>query len=120
MNGMQVSNGKAVDGTGHLIQSIADILGTPLGSRVMLRDYGSLIFDLIDQPINAATMMLLRAATVVALRRWEPRIRIGKVLLSGLPTDGSLTITVSGTRTDLPASTARTTLAIPLPATIAS
>lgn len=120
MNGMQVTNGKAIEGTDHLVQSIADILGTPLGSRIMLRDYGSLIFDLIDQPINAATMMLLRAATIVALRRWEPRLKIDRVLLSGTPAEGSLAITISGTRTDLPAATARTTLSIPLPATIAS
>jgi len=119
MNGMQVTTGKANEGTDHLVQSIADILGTPLGSRLMLRDYGSLIFDLIDQPINAATTMLLRAATVVALRRWDPRIKVDRVSLSGAVAQGSLVITVSGTRTDLGTPTSRTTLAIPLPATLA-
>ncbi|MGL4827152.1 MAG: GPW/gp25 family protein, partial [Vibrionaceae bacterium] len=34
----------------HIKQSIQDILTTPLGSRVMRRDYGSAIFELIDQP----------------------------------------------------------------------
>lgn len=120
MNGMNGTTGKAIDGANHLAQSIADILTTPLGSRVMRRDYGSLLFDLIDQPLNAATAMLLRAATAIALRRWEPRIRISQVTLSGTPANGSLVISLSGTRTDLPAGTARATLSIPLPATIAS
>ena len=120
MNGMHVSSGKALDGTDHLAQSIADILSTPIGTRIMLRDYGSLLFSLIDQPLNAATTMLLRAATAVAIRRWEPRIRVAQVALSGSPATGNLVIRISGTRTDLPAATARATLSIPLPATIAA
>ncbi|SPX13597.1 Baseplate assembly protein W [Escherichia coli] len=44
------------DGTGnlndmeHLKQSVRDILTTPLASRVMRREYGSLVPDLIDEP----------------------------------------------------------------------
>lgn len=120
MNGMHVLSGKALDGTDHLAQSIADILSTPIGTRLMLRDYGSLLFSLIDQPLNAATTMLLRAATAVAIRRWEPRIRVTQVALSGSPATGNLVIRISGTRTDLPTATARATLSIPLPATIAA
>lgn len=120
MNGMNATTGQAIDGAQHLAQSIADILGTPIGTRTMRREYGSLLFDLIDQPLNAATAMLLRAATAVALRRWEPRLKLSKIALSGTPAQGSLVITLSGTRTDLPAPTARTTLAIPLPALIAA
>ena len=120
MKGMSATTGKAIEGVDHLARSIADILSTPLGSRLMLRDYGSLLFDLIDQPTNAATAMLLRAATAVALRRWEPRIKITRVTLSGSPAAGNLAITIAGTRTDVPPATARTTLSIPLPSTIAS
>ena len=46
------------DGTGnlndmeHLKQSVRDILTTPLASRVMRREYGSLVPDLIDEPMN--------------------------------------------------------------------
>lgn len=116
MNGMNATTGRAIDGTAHLAQSITDILGTPLGSRVMRRDYGSLLFDLIDQPMNAAVQMLLRAATAIAIRRWEPRIKVTKVSLSGTIADGTLVITIAGNRTDLPAANARVTLSIPQPA----
>lgn len=54
MNGMDATTGKPLSGDAHLAQSVADILTTPIGSRVMRRSYGSLIPSLIDAPINAA------------------------------------------------------------------
>ena len=114
MNGMDARTGKAISGNAHLAQSIADILTTPLGSRVMRRDYGSLLFDLIDQPITGATRMLLRAATAMALRRWEPRLRLTAIGIDGEPALGSLSITVEGERTDLPRANASVVLSIPI------
>lgn len=114
MNGMNKIDGTALGGNAHLAQSIGDILTTPLGSRVMRRDYGSLLFDLIDQPINAAVRMLLHAATAIALRRWEPRIKLTRVSLSSGDANGSLTIIIEGDRTDLPPASARVSLSIPI------
>lgn len=111
---MSRTSGKAITGDAHLAQSIADILSTPLGSRVMRRDYGSLLFELIDQPLNGALRMLLHAATALALRRWEPRLRLARVRLQGDPHQGELTILIEGTRTDLPAPNAQVTLSIPI------
>ncbi len=114
MQGMDVSTGKPIGDEAHLAQSIADILSTPLGSRVMRRDYGSLLFELIDKPINGAIRMLLQAATAIALRRWEPRLRLTRVTLSGEPSAGRLTLRIEGQRTDLPPSNSLTTLTIPI------
>ena len=114
MNGMNKIDGTAFGGNAHLAQSIGDILTTPLGSRVMRRDYGSLLFDLIDQPINAAVRMLLHAATAIALRRWEPRIKLTRVSLSSGDANGSLTIIIEGDRADLPPAGARVSLSIPI------
>src|SRR5689334_3853401 len=68
MIGMDAATGKALDGNAHLAQSIGDILFTPLGSLIMRRDYGSMLFDLIDQPFNGATRLLIYASTALALR----------------------------------------------------
>ena len=114
MQGMDVSTGKPIGDEAHLAQSIADILSTPLGSRVMRRDYGSLLFELIDKPSNGAIRMLLQAATAIALRRWEPRLRLTRVTLSGEPSAGRLTLRIEGQRTDLPPSNSLTTLTIPI------
>ncbi len=114
MLGMDRTTGKALSGDAHLAQSIADILSTPLGSRVMRRDYGSLLFELIDRPINGAIRMLLHAATAIALARWEPRLQLTRVQLEGEPADGRLTIRIEGRRTDLPAANSLQTLTIPI------
>lgn len=114
MIGMDKTTGKALSGDAHLAQSIVDILTTPLGSRVMRRDYGSLLFELIDKPINPAIRMLIHAATAIALRRWEPRLRLSRVQLQGEPAAGRLTLRIEGTRTDLPAANGLQTLTIPI------
>lgn len=112
--GMNRQTGSALQGSAHIAQSIGDILNTPLGSRVMRRDYGSMLPDLIDQPLNAATRALFFGATALAISRWEPRLNIRRVSLSSGNSQGELAITIEGDRTDLPAANNRTSLSIPI------
>lgn len=77
--GMDASTGRAITGDAHESQSIATILNTPIGSRVMRRDFGSLLPELVDQPMNNALLLKIYAATALALQRWEPRRRLRKV-----------------------------------------
>ena len=79
MRGVDATTGKALEGLAHLRQSVRDILTTPLGSRVMRRDYGSRLFDLVDAPLNEQTVVDLYAATAEALQRWEPRLSVQQV-----------------------------------------
>ncbi|BBI68699.1 hypothetical protein PKHYL_28900 [Psychrobacter sp. KH172YL61] len=74
VKGMSRSTGQRIDQTNHILQSVRDILMTPIGSRVMRRDYGSLLPFLIDAPINAYFIMQLRASVIHALMRWETRV----------------------------------------------
>lgn len=115
MRGMDRTTGKPLEGNAHLAQSIGDILTTPIGHRVMRRNYGSLLFDLLDLPLNPATRSLAFAATALALRTWEPRLRLRRVGLEG--SEGALgqgVITIEADRTDLPAPNSRVTLSLPL------
>jgi len=80
--GMNSASGRKIDGHSHIQQSIADILSTPLGSRVMRRNYGSFIPQLIDQPLNNANLLRLYSAAVVAIAEWEPRVKITRVTRS--------------------------------------
>lgn len=100
MKGMNATTGAALDGDEHLEQSIADILTTPIGSRVMLREYGSDIPALIDQPMNAVTRQKVYAATATALARWEPRIRLTRVTLDAGDVAGSYRLTLEYRRVD--------------------
>ena len=76
---MNRHTGHAITGLEHLRQSVGDILSTPIGSRVMRREYGSLVPELIDHPDNNASQVRLFSAVASALLRWEPRFRLTRV-----------------------------------------
>jgi len=98
MGGMIGSNaitGTALTGLEHLKQSIRDILTTPIGSRVMRRTYGSRLFDLIDSPTNRHQLAALYAATASALRAWEPRFQLQRVVVASIGV-GRVNLTVHG------------------------
>lgn len=105
MRGVNASTGTSIDGIDHLAQSIGDILSTPIGSRVMRRDYGSLLPQLVDQPFNGATRVRLFGAIATALMRWEPRLRLTRVSIEIGSDPGAVTVTVDGVRTDTPTAT---------------
>ncbi len=113
MIGMDARTGKPLGGEDHLRQSVRDILSTPLGSRIARREYGSLIPELLDQPMNALGRMRLIAATALALARWEPRLRVSAIAVVPAAT-GAVSMTIDAVRTDVPAPNARTRLLVPL------
>ena len=82
MHGLHAHTGQPVAGLEHLRQSIRDILTTRLGTRVMRRDYGSRLPDLIDRPMTPRLAMDLYAATADALARWEPRFELTRVRIA--------------------------------------
>jgi phage baseplate assembly protein W len=88
MRGIDSTTGKPLSSQSHLLQSIRDILTTPIGSRVMRRDYGSRLFELVDQPMSRGLAVDFIAATADALTKWEPRMKVRKVNLKELDSDG--------------------------------
>ncbi len=86
--GMNATTGAVLDGLDHLRQSVRDILQTPRGSRVLRRDYGSDLFRLVDQNLTGLTLARIYAATVLALRQWEPRLKVIRVVTEGLAETG--------------------------------
>lgn len=80
--GMDARTGRRITDHEHYRQSLSKIFMTGRNSRVMRRDFGTTIPDLIDQPLNAVTRMRLIAATVMAAKKWEPRLSVSKSTLS--------------------------------------
>ncbi len=95
MRGMNAETGRALEGADHLRQSIRDILRTPVGSRVMLRGYGSRLPALVDQPATPGLRAALVAATAEALDRWEPRYRLRRAAVD-LSEPGRVRIDLEG------------------------
>lgn len=100
MIGMHATTGRALADNAHLAQSVADILTTPIGSRVMRREYGSQLPDLIDAPTNDATRLKAYAAIAMALMCWEPRLRLSRVQLFLGDQPGQAVLDIEGTRVD--------------------
>lgn len=112
---MSATTGRAMDEAAHIRQSIRDILTTRVGSRVMRRDYGSLVPELIDQPANPITQMRLRAATVMAVLRWEPRIQINRCTIA-IGYDGGVDVQLDAQRRDGPRAGSALSLTVPVAA----
>ncbi|EDU7763677.1 baseplate assembly protein, partial [Salmonella enterica] len=74
--GMNRNTGIGISDSEHISQSMRDILLTPVGSRVMRREYGSLLSALIDMPQNPALRLQIMVACYSAIQKWEPRIRL--------------------------------------------
>jgi len=92
MHGMHATTGKPLSGTAHLVQSVADILTTPIGTRIMRRDYGAQLPELIDQPQNGSSIVRMYGAIATALHRWEPRITLIRMALTPSTTPGRATL----------------------------
>ncbi|HBR5116500.1 TPA: GPW/gp25 family protein [Klebsiella pneumoniae] len=97
--GMNRATGERISDVDHISQSIGDILRTPVGSRVMRREYGSLLSQMTDQPQTPALELQIMAACYMAILKWEPRVR-----LTGITTarqfNGQMVVEVTGQITD--------------------
>jgi len=92
---MNVNTGKTISEIAHIKQSIANILSTPIGSRVMRRDYGSRLFERIDQPINGELIAEIYSDIVEAISTWEPRFEVEQVTLQSI-NKGKIVIDLEG------------------------
>ncbi len=95
MKGMSAETGKELEDLDHLKQSIVDILTTPIGSRIMRRDYGSRLFELVDKPVNRDFTLEIYAATAEALQKWEKRFKLEKVKITEVK-EGKVTLDLEG------------------------
>lgn len=93
---MNRTTGAPLSGWPHVEQSIAVILTTPIGSRVMRREFGSELPELIDRPMNSETILAVYAATAQALARWEPRYALTGVEVVGTGETGTLGLRLRG------------------------
>ena len=105
--GMNRDTGLNISDTEHISQSMRDILLTPVGSRVMRREYGSLLSALIDMPQNPALRLQIMVACYSAIQKWEPRIRLTAISFE-TGDAGEMYVDITGMRTDTGASVSTT------------
>ncbi|WJV67486.1 GPW/gp25 family protein [Pectobacteriaceae bacterium CE70] len=105
--GMNRNTGLGISDTEHISQSMRDILLTPVGSRVMRREYGSFLSALIDMPQNPALRLQIMVACYSAIQKWEPRIRLTSISFE-TGDEGEMYVDIIGMRTDTGASVSTT------------
>jgi uncharacterized protein len=98
MRGMDRRTGAPLSDDDHIRQSVHDILTTPIGSRVMLREYGSDLPNLVDKPMNELFAVEIHASTSLAIERWEPRITFTQARISRDQATGRAIIDVEATK----------------------
>lgn len=97
--GMSRETGKALTDLDHIRQSVRDILTTPIGTRVMRRNYGSLLSALIDQPQNESLRLQIMSACYMAILQWEPRVKLTGISYESA-FNGGMVVEITGTRAD--------------------
>ena len=88
-------NGSELTELEHIRQSLEDIATTPIGSRLMRREYGTLLASLMDQPIGQALYLKIYSTLYSAYVRWEDRIEISQISVAEL-NKGQLILDVIG------------------------
>ena len=102
--GVNNETGQILEGWPHVQQSIAVILTTPIGTRIMRRDFGSEVPALIDRPMTYQNILAIYAATANALTPrqvadyWygEPRFRLRQCNLIEADESGSISLDIGG------------------------
>lgn len=96
---MQVDNTGSIrltDGAADMDRSMAVILATAPGERVMRPQFGCRIWDLLFEPVTANLLGLMAQAVRDALAQWEPRVDVERVDTKPDPDDAALiTITIT-------------------------
>jgi len=73
--------GQIVTGVADINQCIYIILTTPKGADPHRPTFGSDLYQYIDHPIDAARPHIVREV-VDALRQWEPRLKVMRVMVT--------------------------------------
>ncbi len=75
-------------------ESIMIILRTDLGERVYRPNFGSRLSELVFEPLNTQTLLLIRLYVEEALEMWEPRINLIAVRTEPDPIRGKVNIVI--------------------------
>lgn len=94
--GVNAKTGAPLTDWEHTQQSVRKILMTPIGSRVMRRDFGSELPDLIDAKMTRRNVLALYSAAAVAIQKWEPRYRMRSGQVSRADATGVLSLQLFG------------------------
>ena len=95
--GISAASAQPLSGWAHVEQSIRKILMTPIGARVMLREFGSELPELVDRKMTTGNVLAIYSASARAIQKWEPRFRMQFGRITGADVGGRISIELFGT-----------------------
>lgn len=95
--GVNAVTGQELTDWEHVEQSIDTILTTPIGSRVMRRDFGSHLPDMVDRKLTPRGVLAIYSAAALALVKDEPRFRLTKASIISADQTGRIGLALFGT-----------------------
>lgn len=75
-------------------ESIVIILRTSLGERVYRPNFGCRLSELVFEPLNIQTLLLIRLYVEEAIETWEPRINLIEIRTDPDPVRGKVDIEI--------------------------
>ena len=110
------ANGRFVwsEGESNIRESIAVILKTESGERVGVPEFGAGLGRFLFEPNNASTHARMQDAIVLALSRWEKRIKVETVDIVADARDAEVALATIAYRLVATSARERITLNIPL------
>lgn len=83
MSGMDRETGRMLPNLDHAYQSVEVILGTRIGSRVMRRQFGGGVVELLGRAVTPQLFAAFQQLIGTAIDIWEPRLRVRRVSIDG-------------------------------------
>lgn len=80
---MDRRTGAVIDNLGSAFQSVEMILSTRIGGRVMRREFGGGVVELLGRLVTPALFDAFRQLVGTAIDLWEPRFHVRRVTFDG-------------------------------------
>jgi phage baseplate assembly protein W len=83
MTGIDRSTFLPIDNLAHTLQSVEVILSTDIGSRVMRRQFGGGVAELLGRALTPKLFAIVQQLIGTAIDLWEPRLHVRRVSFGG-------------------------------------
>ena len=83
MAGIDWRTGRVIDNVRSAMQGIEVTFSTRLGDRVMRREFGAGLIELIGRLISEELLAAFQQLIVTSIDLWEPRFSVRRVLFEG-------------------------------------
>jgi phage baseplate assembly protein W len=96
MSGIDAETGRVLTGFDHVQQSLAKIITTPLGARVMREWFGNPGLRLLGENMTQSDILRFFATLWAVIELFEPRFKVRRFLVNTLSENGVADFTMDG------------------------